>query len=299
MTLSIVIVNWNTRALLRDCLSSIYRERPDFAFEVVIVDNGSRDGSPEMVRREFPQARLLENRANLGFAAASNRGAAIASGRYLLFLNSDTQVHDATLGGAVSYMETHPETGIMGCRTLNPDGSLQGSAQRFPSPARIIAHVSGLSRFFKFSHPGRRPRRGDFDYIQGSFLIIARSVFGLCGGFDESFFLYGEDVDLCLRVRNAGMGLAYDTAIAVTHRGGGSSEDQALRVAHFAQGCLRLYEKHRQPAQAKRLARLLKPALAMRGFRDSLFRGRASGNEKKDSGGLVPPLAAAKDVERR
>ena len=132
MTLSIIIVNWNTRALLQACLSSIFRHRPGFAFEVVIVDNASRDGSPDMVRREFPGARLLENTANLGFAAASNRGAEITAGRYLLFLNSDTLIHDGTLVGAVSYMERHPGTGVIGCRTLNTDGSLPGIGPAIP-----------------------------------------------------------------------------------------------------------------------------------------------------------------------
>ena len=257
MMLSIIIVNWNTRALLQACLASIFRHRPAFAFEVVIVDNASSDGSPAMVRREFPRARLLENKANLGFAAASNRGAEIATGRYLLFLNSDTLVHEGTLVGAVSYMERHPETGVMGCRTLNADGSLQGTALAFPSATRIFANVSGLSGYRSLSRLRKHLPQRAFDYVQGSFLVIAKNVFDLCGGFDERFFLYGEDVDLCLRVRQAGMGLAYDTAIAITHQGGGSSEDPAQRLAHFIHGCLLLYKKHREASAREKTGGIL------------------------------------------
>ncbi len=186
--LSIIIVSWNTRELLGACLTSIYRHPPPAPFEVIVVDNASGDGSRERVRREFPAVRLIENPANLGFAAASNRGAAAATGSYLLFLNSDTRVHAGTLDGALSFMERHPRAGVMGCLTLDDGGSPQGTALGFPTPPRVFANISGLSRLLRFPRLRRRARRRRADYVQGSFLVIPRRVFDRCGGFDERFF---------------------------------------------------------------------------------------------------------------
>jgi len=293
MTLSIIIISWNTRTLLRACLSSIFRHPPPFAFEVIIVDNASSDGSPNLVRAEFPEVRLVENQANLGFATAGNQGAGSAAGRYLLFLNSDTCVHAATLSGAVSYMNRYPQTGIMGCRTLNPDGSLQGSAMAFPTALRIFANVSGLSRFFKLSRLRNQLHLRGYDYVQGSFLIIAKSVFDHCDGFDERFFLYGEDVDLCLRVREAGLRIGYETGISITHHGGGSSENTALRLAHFISGCLLLYEKHRRASQVKKLAKFTKAALNAHFFVKNTFSPLKPTVKKREIENLIASLPAA------
>ncbi|MCX6555421.1 MAG: glycosyltransferase family 2 protein [Candidatus Aminicenantes bacterium] len=271
MMLSIVIASWNTRALLHACLASIFRHPPPFKFEVIIVDNASGDGSPEMVRAEFPAARLKKNHANLGFAAACNLGAGMASGRYLLFLNSDTRVRKATLSGAVAYMESHPGTGIMGCQTLNPDGSLQATALAFPTLTRILANVSGLSDLRGLSRRRAKTSRRPFDYVQGSFLVIAKSVFERCGGFDESFFLYGEDVDLCLRVRAAGLSIGYDQETSIVHHGGGSSKNLASRLAYLISGCNLLYKKYRQGPQIKKLATFTKSALRLRLLAEHAF----------------------------
>jgi hypothetical protein len=262
--LSIIIVSWNTRELLGSWLASICRHSPPFPFEVIVVDNASGDGSPEQVRREFPAVRLVENPANLGFAAACNRGAAKAGGDFLLFLNSDTIVHAGTLQGALSFMERHPAAGVMGCRTLGRDGAPQGTALAFPTATRIFANVSGMSRMLR-----RARRRGHghcrgADYIQGSFLVIPQRVFDRCHGFDERFFLYGEDADLCLRVRASGLSIEYDPAFAITHFGGGSSAEPAKRLDHFITGCLQLYAKHRGPRHKKRLAAFIRSALALR-----------------------------------
>ncbi len=262
--LSIIIVSWNTRELLGSCLSSITRNSPPFPFEVIVVDNASNDGSPELVRREFPAVRLIENPANLGFAAACNRGAATAAGSFLLFLNSDTLVHAGTLHGALSFMERNPGAGVMGCRTLDRDGALQGTALGFPTATRIFANVSGMSRILRLSRRRGQRRRRSADYIQGSFLVISKGVFARCHGFDERFFLYGEDADLCLRVRAAGMSIEYDPAFTITHHGGGSSAEPVMRLDHFITGCLQLYAKHRGPRQRKRLAAFIRSALALR-----------------------------------
>lgn len=297
MILSIVIASWNTHALLNACLSSIFQYPPPFAFEVIIVDNASSDGSPDMVRAEFPAVRLMINPANLGFAAACNLGAGMASGHYLLFLNSDTQVQRSTLGGAVAYMKKHPGTGIMGCRTLNTDGSLQGTALVFPTAARVFANVSGLSRFGKNYRLRHHSPRRDFDYVQGSFIVTPKNIFERCGRFDERFFLYGEDVDLCLRVRAAGLSIGYDPETSIIHHGGGSSKYPAPRLVHFIPGCITLYRKYRKTPQVSKLTRFIKSALVMRFFAEAAFsilKIRGGERERTVFFGL---LAAVKKVD--
>ncbi len=273
-SLSIVIVNWNTRQYLQACLGSIRSGAPGFPFETIVVDNASADGSGEMVRREFPDVRLIENKENTGFAAANNQGARAASGRFLLFLNPDTQVHPGTLAGAVAFMEQHPEAGIMGCRTMNPDGSLQATAFASPTQLRTFAVVSGLNRFFKLSRFSDHSRLRTPDYVQGSFLIIKKALFDDCGRFDERFFLYAEDVDLCLRIKAAGFRIYYYPAVSITHYGGGSSRDSLLALEHHMESLKALFQKCQTPAAQNKLRRVLKAALRLRYFLGAVFSPR-------------------------
>ena len=291
--LSVIVVSWNAREFLRSCLDSLFRYPARAGCEVIVVDNSSNDGSQEMVRREFPAVQLLENPANLGFAAAGNRGAAAVAGRYLLFLNSDARIHAGTLDGALAFMKRHPRTGVMGCRTLNSDGSPQGTALGFPSPLRIFANVSGLSGVLRASRFRRHGRRRRSDYIQGSFLIIRRDVFDRCHGFDERFFLYGEDADLCLRVREAGLTIEYEPAVTITHHGGGSSARDACRLVHFIPGCLTLYGKHRGPLGKKRLALFIRLALAVRLLAGLLASPSGFRERRRETKDLLVLLAAA------
>jgi GT2 family glycosyltransferase len=260
--LSIIIVSANGVDALCACLASIFRDPPPFPFEVLVVDNASSDGGPERLRREFPTARLILNRDNIGFAAACNRGAAAASGRCLLFLNPDTIVHAGALGSALAFMAQHPRAGIMGCRTLNHDGSLQNTARSFPSLARVFVQLSGLSRRFRRL---RLPARelGRPDYVQGSFLVIARSLFTSLGGFEERFFLFGEEVDLCLRARQAGWDVAYDPTTVITHFGGSGRPD-SRRSAWFIASIRLLYARHRGALAARALEGVVRLALGFR-----------------------------------
>jgi GT2 family glycosyltransferase len=262
--LSIIIVNWNSRQFIHDCLDSIYSLPQDVIFESIVIDNNSTDGSRELIRTEFPAVRLIENPANLGFAAANNQGARLAEGRFLLFLNSDTLVHPGTLAGAVAFMEQHPEAGIMGCRTLNSDGSLQATAFAFPSKLRIFAYVSGLNRFFKISRFTDHSALCTPDYVQGSFLVIRKDVFEKCGGFDEFFFLYAEETDLCLRIKAAGLAVYYYPDISITHFGGGSSKNSLAGLGHFVKSSIGFYQKHRPLPEVKKLRQVLKAALHLR-----------------------------------
>ena len=148
ITLSICIVNWNTRELLRACLQSIYRYPPDALFEVIVVDNASSDGSADMVQAEFPQAVLIANTENLGYARGNNQAIQQAQGEYLLLLNPDTEVFPDTLNCALAFLAAHSEAGAIGAKQLFPDGRVQPSVRGFPTPANLLWEVSGLARLF-------------------------------------------------------------------------------------------------------------------------------------------------------
>jgi GT2 family glycosyltransferase len=269
--LSIIIVNWNTRVLLMECLDSIKKNQPLFAYETIVVDNASGDDSAATIKNEYPGIRVIENQANCGFAAANNQGAQAAAAPLLLFLNPDTLVHPNTLAGAVSFMKQHPAAGVMGCRTLNGNGSLQATAFAFPGKLRIFAYVSGLNRFFKLSRFTDHSTLCTPDYVQGSFLIIRKEIFEKCGGFDESFFLYAEETDLCLRVKASGALIYYYPDVSITHYGGGSGRNSLVCLGHFVKSHIRLYQKYSSLPEEKKLRLALKAALRLRFLLELVF----------------------------
>ncbi len=186
----------------------------------------------------------------------------------------------------------------MGCRTVDNGGSTQRTALGFPTPSRIFANISGLNRVLRFPRLRRWARHRRADYVQGSFLVIPKRVFDRCGGFDERFFLYGEDADLCLRVREAGLSIEYDPAFTITHLGGGSSGEPAARIGHFITGCLQLYGKHRSPRQRRRLTSFIRSALALRLLAGSLAAPRGFGKRKRETGELFRRLSATQSGGR-
>lgn len=291
--LSIIIVNWNTRCLLRECLDAIKKNQPFFAYETIVVDNASEDDSVATIKNEYPGIRVIENQVNYGFAAANNQGANAAAATLLLFLNSDTRVHPGTLAGAVSFMEQHPEAGVMGCRTFNRNGSLQATAFAFPGKLRIFAYVSGLNRIFKLSRFTDHSALCTPDYVQGSFLIMRKEVFEKCGGFDDSFFLYFEEIDLCLRVKALGLSIYYNPNISITHYGGGSGKNSLAGLGHFMESSIGLYQKYRSPREEKKLRRALKSALRLRLFLELFFSPLDFFARKKTIGTLFDALAGA------
>ena len=295
--LSIIIVNWNTHGLLRECLDSIKEFPPPFPWESIVIDNASEDGSLQSIREGYHGIRLIENKTNRGFSAANNQGARSASAPWLLFLNPDTRVHDGTLAGAVSFMQQHPQAGVMGCRTVSRNGSLQATAFAFPGKLRIFAYVSGLNRFFKLSRFTDHSALRTPDYVQGSFLIVRREVFEKCGGFDESFFLYAEEIDLCLRVKAAGYAVYYYPGVSITHHGGGSMSDPSAGLGHFIKSSISLYQKYRPPRERKKLRQALNIALRLRLFSKFLFSPSGFPAGKKALAPLFDILANAPERE--
>ena len=227
--LSILIVNWNTREMTRDCLASVMAGLGDLPAEVIVVDNASDDGSAEMIARDFPQARLIRNTDNRGFAAANNQAMDIARGDLFLLLNSDTLVHGDVLPASVAYLDANPQAGAMGCRVLNADGSVQLTCSMFPTPLNLALDVVGLSKIRRPRFLGRyhmrhwqRDSERAVEVISGCYLMVRRHVVDAVGQLDEDFFFFGEETDWCRRMREAGWALMFAPVGEITHYGGGS-----------------------------------------------------------------------------
>lgn len=230
--LSVVIVSYNTRDLLRQCLQSIEADRLPADLEVFVVDNASADGSADMVAAEFPAVCVVRSSINLGFAAANNLAFDVARGRYVLLLNSDARADVETLRRAVRKMDAAPGVGAAGGRLVDPSGHPQPSARCFPSPLNDLLALSGLaarfprSRWFgRFDRTWADPAKpARVDWVPGAFTILRREALACIGNFDERFFLYYEEVDLCRRLAAAGYEIWYWPDLLVTHIGGASSK---------------------------------------------------------------------------
>lgn len=252
MDLSIIIVNWNTRALLKDCLQSVYANMPEIAFEIIVVDNASDDDSVAMVRQYFPDVKLIRNQKNRGFAAANNQAFYKASGKYLLLLNSDTIVHGHVLQRSVGFLEHKPNVGAMGCRVLNADGSLQHSTSQFPSFLNLCLQTLGLDRFETVSFFCRyrmldwdRKTARSVETLSGCYIMVRRVCMETVGLLDEDFFFFGEETDWCMRMRRAGWQLMFAPVGEITHFGGGSSASlNHRRDLMLTEATVRLHRKH-------------------------------------------------------
>ena len=246
--LSIIIVNWNTCALLRDCLHSVLASAVPLSVEIILVDNGSTDGSAEMLKQEFGTTRLIQNKENTGFARASNQGIAIATGRYVLLLNSDTVVKPRALAGLVAFLDSHAEVGVVGPRLLKTDGELQEYAfGNDPSLGYLLRR--GLTRllFKRALHDWGTNRVQSVDWVSGACLMARRAAIDQVGLLDENVFLYFEDNDWCLRFRRAGWQVFYNPQVEIIHLGGQSlAQNPAARRAYY-RSLDHFYAKHYGP----------------------------------------------------
>lgn len=231
--LSVVIVNYNTRQLLDDCLASLLAaEVPPNGVELIVVDNASSDGSQAMVRERYPQVTLIESGSNLGFSAANNRGTAVANGRFVLFLNSDTRVGPNALTDPVAYLEQQPDVGALTVRLVYPTGERDPDNHRgFPTPWNAFCHFSGLNRLFPqnphfngyFQSYADFSQTHEVDVIAGSYMLMPMALCRQLGGWDETYFFYGEDIDFCYRIHQAGYKIIYFPHAEVIHYKGASS----------------------------------------------------------------------------
>jgi GT2 family glycosyltransferase len=249
---SVIIVSWNTRELLRGCLESVFAQSSGIAMEVIVVDNASSDGSAEMVRTAFPQVALIVNDKNRGFAAANNRGIAVAGGEYVLLLNSDTIVLDDAIGKAVRLMP--PDAAVLGVRVLNPDRTLQPTCFMFPSPLNMALSSTYLYKLLPRSRFAGRERmtwwqRDDarrVDVVTGCFMLVRRRAIEQVGVLDERFFMYAEETDWCYRFREAGWKVTFDPGAEIIHYGGASAAKAASTMSLQQRGSILLFiKKHR------------------------------------------------------
>nr|MBI5455973.1 glycosyltransferase family 2 protein [Candidatus Levybacteria bacterium] len=226
MDLSIIIVSYNTRDFLRDCLSSIYKTFKNFSFEIIVVDNASSDNSAEMVSKEYKDVLLISNRENLGFSKANNIGIKKTSGRYVLFLNSDTVVYENTLKHMIDFMDKNKDTGASTCKLIMPSGKIDDASHRgFPTPWNSFTYFSGLSKIFgktKF-FGGYNLGYLDFktthtiDALAGAFMLVRRKAGEDAGWWDEDYFFYGEDLDFCYMLKEKGWKIYYVPQVSILH----------------------------------------------------------------------------------
>jgi hypothetical protein len=252
--LSVIIVSYNVRDFLEQCLFSLASALEGIRHEVWVVDNASTDGSAAMVRRRFPWVKLLENRENLGFARANNQALREAAGRFICLLNPDTLVKKDVFERLLTFMREHPEVGMVGCKILNPDGSLQLACRRsFPTPWVAFTRLVGLSYLFPRSRLFGRynltyldpDEVHEVEAVSGSFMLFRREAFEEVGLLDESFFMYGEDLDYCYRFRTAGWKIFYVPTTQVVHFKGESWKRSELdRLRHFYQAMRLFVRKH-------------------------------------------------------
>lgn len=231
LDVSIIIVNWNTQDLLRKCLEHVANTVQRVSYELIVVDNGSQDGSQDMLKREFPHVRLIENTDNVGFAAANNQGISISQGRYLLLLNSDAFVQERTIDDMVQFMDDHPAAGMSACKLLYEDGSLQPSCYAFPSLTtelyialqldKLFAHHREFGKYLMTWWDFSDVR--DVDMVMGAFMLVRREVIDQVGTMDESYFMYSEEADWCYRIKKQGWQILYNPAVQAVHLWGGSS----------------------------------------------------------------------------
>lgn len=230
MSLSIIIVSYNTRDFLQKCLESIYDSSlENLKFEVIVVDNASSDNTCAKVKKDFPKIKCIENRENLGFSKACNQGVRASSGKYLLFLNPDTEVEKNTISHMVSFMEENKETGASTCLIKLPNGRLDDGAHRgFPTPWNAFSYFSGLSKLFPKSKVFAGYTMGwedmekehEVDSVVGAFMIVRRKAGDDVGWWDEDYFFYGEDLDLCYRLKDKGWKIYFVPQVSVLHHKG-------------------------------------------------------------------------------
>lgn len=281
LALYVVILNYNTRDLLADCLASLRRQR-GLPFEVCVVDNASTDDSADMVAERFPEVRLVRNPANAGFSAGNNAGLRPAgwpetgNARHVLLLNPDTVVPEGALTGLVAFADANPDVGVVGPRLLLMDGTLDKACRRgFPTPEAAFYRLSGLSGLFPNSPRFGRynmtylpeDQQADVDSVVGACMLVRGEALKKVGLMDERFFMYGEDLDWCLRIKEAGYRVVYLPSVIVHHVKRAASRRSAKARYEFQRAMWLFYQKHYAATTSWPLDKLVKAGLALRGGR--------------------------------
>jgi GT2 family glycosyltransferase len=251
LDVSVCIVNWNCKDVLRDCLRSLHEQRPASRYEIILVDNASNDGAPEMVSREFPLVRLVRNTTNAGFAHANNQAARLARGDYILFLNNDTVVPPRALRQLADFLEARPDVVMLGPRLRDGRGKVQMSHRRRPTPLTFLHRTLlfrrlglGRDRYDRYRRAETDDTRAvDVDILMGAAIAMPRAAFLRLGGWDEDFTFGGEDMEFCHRAGRLGR-VVYWPAVEITHLGSISSKRHAAFASrHIAIGFAKYFRK--------------------------------------------------------
>ena len=292
MDLSIVIVNFNTKKLLLDCIKSVIRATLGIKYEFIVVDNASSDGSLTTISKikSLASIKIVKNNKNLGFGKANNQGIKKSLGRYILLLNSDTKVDKNVLGEMVAWMDKNPKIGVASCALRNKDGSMHGTGGYFPTLFRVFAWMFFLEdiplvdKFMKPFHPvhsqspfykglGRFDHEMQMDWVTGAFLLIRKKAIKKAGYFDEDYFMYTEEVDLCFRIKKAGWNVYYNPSWSITHLGGASSTSEFPILSEY-KGIKLFFKKHMPRSQYPLIRVFLKIGALLRIFLLGIFKGK-------------------------
>lgn len=242
--LSVVILNFNTMELTRTCLTTVRAsEFSPYTMEVIVCDNGSTDGSVPMIKKDFPDVTLIENNKNLGFSAGNNPGLRRAKGRYVLLLNTDTEMPPKTLSTMIRFMDGHPDVGASTCKVLLPDGTLDPACHRgFPTPWVAFTYLTKLEKLFPKTklfggyHQGYKDFSAihEVDCIVGAFFLVRHDVIDRVGLLDEEYFMYGEDIDWAYRIQSAGWKIIFNPTVTMLHKKKQSGRSHILRGRRVA-----------------------------------------------------------------
>lgn len=253
MDLSIVIVNWNAKNYLQDCLNSIIDNSSGLNIEIIVVDNASTDKSVETIKIYFPQTVLIENHDNRGFGAANNQGIKISKAEYVLLLNPDTIVLPDALTNMVKFMETERDAGIVGCKILETDGTINTSVRKFPTLFTEITHLISTKKKNSTELSQERfdyNKTCEVDSLSGCCLLIRKESIRNIGYFDEEYFMYADDIDVCYRMKKSNFKVFYFSDAQVVHHGGKSSEQAGFRTSVESFKSIRKYfKKHHNLAK--------------------------------------------------
>lgn len=302
MDLSIIIVSFNTKDLTLGCIKSVIKNTKGIEYEIIVVDNGSNDGSIEIIKNlkritdrpivkiknYSPKLKIFQNQMNLGFGKANNQGMNIAKGKYILLLNSDTLINDNFLPEIVSWMDRNKDVGIVSCSLKNIDGSTQGTGGYFPTLLRVFSWMTIqdfplVDKVIKPFHPmhqlsfskgeGFYEKERELDWVTGAFLLMRRYVYKQTGGFDEDYFMYTEEVDLCFRAKKNGWKVYYLPQWSITHHGGASGNSWSHVIPEY-QGVKIFYKKHYPKWQYFLLRLILKIGALGRIFLFGVLKGK-------------------------
>ncbi|OPH56732.1 glycosyl transferase family 2 [Paenibacillus ferrarius] len=254
MDLSIIVLNYKTRDLTLACIQSVFSSSTSYKYEIILIDNASSDGIIQAINEQYPQVVTIANTDNVGFSKANNQGIRVAKGRYVLLLNSDTIVQPDTLDTMVHFMDENPSVGASGCKIVLPDGSLDKACKRgFPTPSASFYYAFGFSKLFP-----KKPRFNQYqlgylnpddeypiDSLVGAFMLIRREAIEQVGMLDEEFFMYGEDIDWCYRIKQAGWVNYYYPRTHIVHHKGASSRRKPFKIIYeFHRAMILFHNKH-------------------------------------------------------